>query len=234
MKQFDNYHDTDIILSPEEYQLLKSTAARLKRLQRIVGHGNFHLIGFDEALQFARSYSFIGAFPKKELDFLESIFYQDASMFGFLGEKPIQRMTERIRVDNVDKVPNTGHYLYQGSPMETYKKIKRELGNQVLLTSGVRGVIKQFYLFLNKAVSHDGNLSLASRSLAPPGYSFHGTGDFDVGQVGFGAENFTDRFTTTPVFKKLENLGYIKLRYVRNNLLGVRFEPWHIKVTPHA
>jgi LAS superfamily LD-carboxypeptidase LdcB len=90
--------------------------------------------------------------------------------------------------------------------------------------------MKQFLLFLNKAYRSRGNLSVASRSLAPPGYSFHGVGDFDVGQVGFGIANFSSRFTTTKVFKRLRDLGYIELRYPKGNLLGVRFEPWHIKV----
>lgn len=90
--------------------------------------------------------------------------------------------------------------------------------------------MKQFLLFLNKAYSNDGNLSLASRSLAPPGYSFHGNGDFDVGQVGYGALNFTERFTETEVFKRLSEMGYLQLRYPEDNRLGVRFEPWHIKI----
>jgi D-alanyl-D-alanine carboxypeptidase len=84
---------------------------------------------------------------------------------------------------------------------------------------------------LNKARKNNGNLSIASRSLAPPGYSFHGNGDFDVGQVGFGAANFTERFANTEVYKKLNELGYLKLRYPQKNLMGVRFEPWHIKVS---
>ncbi len=95
-------------------------------------------------------------------------------------------------------------------------------------------MIKQFLLFLNKAYNYDGNLSLASRSLAPPGYSYHGIGDFDVGQVGLGADNFTQRFTTTEVYRKLKDLGYIKIRYVEDNMLGVRFEPWHINVGSKA
>jgi LAS superfamily LD-carboxypeptidase LdcB len=94
----------------------------------------------------------------------------------------------------------------------------------------VRSVIKQFLLFLNKAYRSKGNLSLASRSLAPPGYSFHGIGDFDVGQTGFGPYNFTARFVTTPVYQMLKERGYLKLRYPAGNLLGVRFEPWHIKI----
>ena len=111
-----------------------------------------------------------------------------------------------------------------------WKEIKSALSSDVILTSGVRGVVKQFHLFLMKASSNGGNLSLASRSLAPPGYSFHGISDFDVGQRKYGKSNFTSRFTETPVFSKLSKLGYLTLRYPRENLLGVRYEPWHVKV----
>ena len=108
------------------------------------------------------------------------------------------------------------------------------MGRGAILTSGVRSVIKQFLLFLDKAYRCNGNISLASRSLAPPGYSYHGIGDFDVGQVGLGSDNFTERFTTTPIYRRLRDLGYINIRYQRDNLLGVRFEPWHIKVSSKA
>jgi hypothetical protein len=73
-------------------------------------------------------------------------------------------------------------------------------------------------------------LSMASRSLAPPGYSFHGVGDFDVGKKGYGIYNFTEKFTGTNVYHRLADLGYLKFRYGPDNNLGVRFEPWHIKV----
>ena len=115
-----------------------------------------------------------------------------------------------------------------------YKKLKNSAGDKLYLTSGIRGVVKQFLLFLDKAETNRGNLSLASRSLAPPGYSFHGIADFDVGQMGYGALNFTEQFTTTEVFKKLEDLEYVSLRYMEGNLKGVRFEPWHIKVFPEG
>ena len=104
----------------------------------------------------------------------------------------------------------------------------------MVLTSGIRSVTKQFLLFLNKAYGSEGNLSLASRSLAPPGYSYHGIGDFDVGQTGLGPDNFTERFTTTSVYKRLNEQGYVRIRYPLDNMLGVRFEPWHIKVDPQA
>jgi LAS superfamily LD-carboxypeptidase LdcB len=130
----------------------------------------------------------------------------------------------------VVKIPYTGNYLYKGKPLETHDKIKKDIGDNVILTSGVRSIIKQFLLFMKKVSDNNHNLSLASRSLAPPGYSYHGIGDFDVGQVGFGAANFTEDFTTTEIYKRLTESGYIKLRYQKGNLLGVRFEPWHIKV----
>jgi LAS superfamily LD-carboxypeptidase LdcB len=115
-----------------------------------------------------------------------------------------------------------------------YEKLRKRVGDQLYLTSGIRGVVKQFLLFLDKAHNNNGNLSLASRSLAPPGYSYHGIADFDVGQTGFGALNFTGKFTTTEVFKKLEDMDYVTIRYPKDNLKGVRFEPWHIKVYPEA
>lgn len=234
IRNFDADYAEDVYLGPDKFALLRSSLQRLTRLQRTVGHGNFYLLSFDEALAYARNYERIGSFPRAEIAFLEEIFYEDGSLYGFFGEKPLKRLTDRIPENEVVKVPRTGNYLYRGLAEETYARIRRDVGDEVVLTSGVRSVIKQFMLFLSKAYDSRGNLSLASRSLAPPGYSYHGVGDFDVGQVGFGAANFTARFTETEVFRRLEDLGYINLRYEQDNLLGVRFEPWHIKVTPHA
>jgi hypothetical protein len=215
MRNFNRHQEGDIYLEGKQYRLLKSAVKRLYRLQRTVGHGNFYLLNFDEAIKVARNYSQVDRFPERELDFMEMIFYEDGGLYGFFGEKPLKNLTDRIKRREVS---------------ETYTKMKRDVGHQLILTSGVRSIMKQFLLFLNKAYRSRGNLSVASRSLAPPGYSFHGVGDFDVGQVGFGIANFSSRFTTTKVFKRLRDLGYIELRYPKGNLLGVRFEPWHIKV----
>jgi hypothetical protein len=35
----------------------------------------------------------------------------------------------------------------------------------------------------------------------------------------------------TEVYKRLKEGGYLLLRYPQDNMLGVRFEPWHIKVS---
>ena len=136
-------------------------------------------------------------------------------------------MTERERY----KVPYTGHFLYRGAPLDLYRKLERDLEKRVVLTSGIRSVVKQTHLFLAKTIAAEGNLSRASRSLAPPGHSYHGIGDFDVGKVGFGRKNFTAAFARTEEYHRLVDLGYVDLRYPKGNLLGVRYEPWHIQVT---
>ena len=230
MKRFDRLYPDDIYLDSERFHTLKASLLRLKRLQKTVGYGNFHLLSFDDALKIGRSYVRVGRFTKDELDFVEWVFYEDASHYGFLGRKPLTRLTDRIHVRKVTKISRTGHFLYKGRPLTLYNKMKKDVGKDLVLTSGVRSIVKQTLLFLNKAAKNSGNLSLASRSLAPPGFSYHGIGDFDVGQVGFGVANFSERFATTDVFKRLQKLGYVKLRYTSGNLLGVRFEPWHIHV----
>ena len=227
---FDKVYDEDIILDKKFFSLLGASLKRLKRMQKIVGYGNFCLLNFDDAVKIGKAYSAIGAFPREELDFLEKIFCSQVTDYGFMGEKPIKTITGKIIKKEVKKIPYTGNYLYRGKPFEMYNRIKKQVGNDVILTSGVRSVMKQFLLFLNKAETSHGNLSMASRSLAPPGYSFHGVGDFDVGKKGYGIHNFTERFTQTNVYKKLTDLGYLKFRYERDNDLGVRFEPWHIEV----
>ncbi|MBF0414401.1 MAG: D-alanyl-D-alanine carboxypeptidase family protein [Magnetococcales bacterium] len=230
VRQYDEDHVGDVYFDEYNWGLLKSSLERFVRLQKMVGHGNFYLLDFDEALRLASTYPSVGEFTTPELNFLETLFYEQAAIYGFYGEKPLKNLTDRIPLREVVKVPNSGNYLYRGKPVETWEAIRKILGPDVILTSGVRSVIKQFYLFLNKAYESGGNLSRASRSLAPPGYSFHGISDFDVGQAGYGQYNFTERFVLTKVYKTLRELGYLTLRYPRDNLLGVRFEPWHIKV----
>ncbi len=231
MKNFDSPNKGDVYISIEDYKTLISTLKRLKRIQNTVGHGHFYLLGFDETINLSKNYPRIGKFTKKELDFIENIFYEKSSTYGFYGNKPLPKITSKINKCSTIKIKHSyGNYLFKGPAFETYLKIKKEVGNKAVLTSGIRSVIKQFYLFLNKVYRSNGNLSMASRSLAPPGYSYHAIGDFDIGQSGFGEANFSVRFTNTPVYKKLNHLGFINLRYKQNNNLGVRFEPWHVKV----
>lgn len=230
IKNYNKHFAEDIVLTGRQFEILKSVTARLKRVQRVVGHGNFALIDFDTALLMARRYSQAGEFPKEEIEFLEDIFYRNAKEYGFFGEKVMTDLTSSVNERDTYKVPYTGNYLFKGDSLALYEKIRKDVGDSVTLTSGVRGIVKQMYLFLNKTVRSEGNLSMASRSLAPPGHSFHGNGDFDVGKVGYGYRNFTEDFAETEEFKRLEELGYIRIRYHEGNPFGVRYEPWHIKL----
>ena len=73
-------------------------------------------------------------------------------------------------------------------------------------------------------------MTKASRSIAPPAYSYHTISDFDVGRKGWGHKNFTADFASTYEFNKMTQLDYIGMRYNMNNSDGVRFEPWHVEV----
>lgn len=230
MKQFNTHHPDDVFLSEAEVPLLLASFDRLNKLQQLVGHGNFSVLSFDEAMTYARNYSKVGRFSADELNFLEKIFSDDAARYGFLGEKVQPQLTTVVAEKDRIKVPYSGHFLYRGESLKVYETIQRDIGDTLILSSGIRSIIKQMHLFLAKTIEADGNLSLASRSLAPPGHSFHGIGDFDVGKVGFGKLNFTQTFSTTEEFRKLVDLGYVEMRYPEDNGFGVRFEPWHIKV----
>lgn len=227
---FDENHVGDIWLDEHDKSAFKKTLARLKRVQHIVGYANFNLVGFDEMLLYAKRFSEIGEFTAEEISFMEKIFFDDVSQYGFKGEKVMLQLTDLVDKSGTTKIAGSGHYLYKGAAQKKYSMLKRDVGEQIILTSGVRSIVKQMHLFLAKLEKSNGNLSLASRSLAPPGHSFHGIGDFDVGRRGLGKNNFTAEFAKTDEFKRLCELDYIDIRYTKSNQFGVRYEPWHIKV----
>ncbi len=229
-RDFDRAYDDDVWIEDPQWDILVSTAARLERAQIVVGHGNFNRVGFDEVVSFANSYPDIGIFDREELELMDELFHADVSSYGFLGDKVIENLTDQLAENELERIAGTGHYLLRGPSLEKYEQIRRDIGDSVLLTSGVRGLAKQYHLFLRKAVETQGNLSQAARSLAPPGYSFHAIGDFDIGKRGLGPANFTDSFADTDEFRKLIDLGYIDIRYPESNEYGVRHEPWHIKI----
>ena len=164
LKNFNKPHKDDIIISGADYGILRSTVKRLFRLQSYMGHGYFYTLSFTGGIYMSGKDPAVGKFPASEIEFLEKIFYADAANYGFLGHKPIQNINLRINRKEIVRDSLTGSYLYKGAPVETFKKIKRILGDNVILTSGVRGLMKQFLLFLNKVYRNNGNVSLASRS----------------------------------------------------------------------
>ncbi len=230
VQHFEYDFSDDIFISDQEYQLLVSILERLNRVQAYVGHGNFNVLSFDSMLRYARFQSRIGEFTEAELQYMEKLFYDDVSRLGFFGERVVGKLNHQVKDADIEKIPGTGHYLFKGHSQAFYDKVRSKVGDSLVLTSGIRGVVKQYHLFMAKVVQAEGNLSRASRSLAPPGHSYHAIGDFDVGRVGGGLSNFTADFAATDEFKRLQDLGFVQIRYTTDNDFGVRYEPWHIRV----
>jgi len=220
----------DIFLTEKEYVVLLSLNSRLKRVKHYVGHGNFNLISFSHTLFYARNYPKIGAFTQEELLLIEQLFYENPKKYGFHGTETCQNLNHKISKQEVVKIPHTGHYLFKGKAQEDYINVLSDVGKNIILTSGVRNVMKQLSLYTNKIQRTKGNMTLATKSIAPPAYSYHTISDFDVGKVGWGYKNFTPEFALTQEFKKMKKLDYIGMRYKKNNRDGVRFEPWHVEV----
>ena len=222
--------DKHIYLPLQDMQTLHTLSKRLNRLRRFIGYANFNIVSLDEALYYARNYSKIGAFTQKEKELIEKPFFMDPSTLGFYGEKTVHKISHVIKKQDVKKIPYSGHFIFQGKPLEDYHRIINDIGKNVILTSGVRNVIKQLSLYINKITNLNGNLTKASTIIAPPAYTYHAISDFDIGKKGWGERNFTADFARTEEFAKMRKLNYVSIRYTINNKDGVRFEPWHVKV----
>lgn len=230
VRNFENEFKDDVYLSAADIPLMHSVLLRLKKVEQIVGHGNYNVISFDDTLKHARYQLGIGRFTPQEMNFIDKVFNTEAREYGFFGDKVTTELTATFKGDDIVKVAYSGHFLLKNESLAHYEKLKKDVGKGVILTSGIRSNVKQMHLFMAKAIASNYNLSKASRSLAPPGHSFHGIGDYDVGKIGWGVANFTDKFESTNEFKRMQDLGYVQIRYTKDNRLGVRFEPWHIKV----
>lgn len=205
-----------------------SLLKKLTKIQNQVGCRKFNIISFDEMYKTA---SYLKcSLSKKEIFYIENIFYGNPKLYGFSGSRTIRSLTESVNSKNITYIEHSGHYLFKGDAIKKYKEIKNLIGPELILTSGIRMPVKQLYLFLKKSAVSNGNLRIASTSIAPPGFTFHSIGDFDIGKAGYGMSNFTERFQETDVFKKLYDGQYISIRYPKDNSFGVRYEPWHIKV----
>ncbi len=220
----------DVNLHIKDLNVLYTLDARLKRLRRFVGFANFNIISLDQALYYARNYSKIGKFTKPETDLIEKLVFSEPSKFGFYGEKTVTNITQKISKKDIEKIAYSGHFIFKGKPLEDYHRIIKDVGSDIVLTSGIRNVVKQLGLYVSKVKSLNGNLSQASRIIAPPAYTYHAISDFDIGKKGWGNRNFTAEFAKTEEFAKMQKLSYVSIRYTINNKDGVRFEPWHVKV----
>ena len=227
---FDDNFTDDVFISKEKFPVLVSLRDKLNFIQSYVGYANYSVLNFNDLMKYAKYNSKIGAFTQAQLALIDELFNENAQVYGFYGERINYHIDDRVDDSKIVKVPGSGQYIFKGDSLRTLEKMKRDVGPELVLTSGVRNIVKQLFLFTNKAVSVSGNLSRASRSLAPPGHSFHAIGDFDVGMRGLGEMNFTKEFANTHVYQQIHKLGYINIRYDEANRFGVRYEPWHIKV----
>lgn len=226
----DSFNLKDVHLEKQYIESFKSVQQKLDYIQNYIGYGNFNIVSFDYAYKILKYAKGMDKFTKDELNFIEHIFYYEPSYHGFYGDRVTANLTSVIDTNEIEKIPYTGHYLFKGKPKETFIHLTKDIGPTLYLTSGVRSVMKQLKLFLDKLDSVDMNLSLASRSIAPPAFTYHAVGDFDVGKKGLGSDNFTEKFSYTSEFNQMMTLRYIDMRYTIDNKDGVRYEPWHVKV----
>ncbi len=221
--------DKDIYISKKELPLFVSIVKKLNNAQRIIGYKNFTIISFDKLLYYARNYSQIGAFSKSEIAFIEKMFYEDPKKYHFFGKRTVKNLTDTIDKKHIAAIPKTGQYLFKEHSKKIYEQMIKDVDN-IYLTSGIRSVVKQMKLQFNKIYAYKGNITKATFSIAPIGYSYHSIGDFDVGKIGWGAKNFTASFGDTNEYKYITKLKYIKIRYTKHNKDGIRYEPWHMKI----
>lgn len=221
---------TDIWLREDQKEPFLAVIKKLHQIEHQVGYANFNLISFDQAIRVAQMSPKILAFTPIELAYIDEVFHTDPSIYGFYGKRTCERLTAVINPKDVIKIKHTGHYLFREVSSDALNRIVKDVGSSVVLTSGVRSVVKQLSLHLEKIKSEEGNITLATRAIVPPAYSYHSSGDFDVGKRGWGHENFTANFARTQEFWSLQKLPYISMRYTPGNSDGVRFEPWHVKI----
>jgi len=230
LAQADELKHPDIWVKDGQKAVFESVIQRLDRVESTVGYANFNLISFDEALKIAKNYSKVGAFSPEEIAYIEEIFYTDPVIYGFYGKRTVKELSHAVNEKEVIKIDGSGHYVYRETSQELLLRLMKDIGPTLILTSGVRGVMKQLSLHLDKIKSEKGNITMASRSLVPPGFSYHTVGDFDVGKRGWGYQNFTSNFARTEEFWNLQKLSYVSTRYTIGNGDGVRYEPWHVKI----
>jgi len=147
----------------------------------------------------------------------------------------LTQIPTQSEINVIDFKSGTSHSVYVHDLKKEWHRIDADIArlkSQCFSEILKRNERKEFVL--DKGF-HLINLSAASRSLAPPGYSWHAQHDFDIGLRSGKLKpyNFRKEFITTPLFVTLFSQGFIHLRdlrYRQDNELGVRFEPWHIRV----
>jgi len=230
------------VLSSSQLDTARSIVRKLSNVQKRISDEKFNLISFsdifDEKL-YPDEQDFIAAtrFTKEEKAFIENIFSLCARKYGFNDPRLTSDLFYEIDKNDIIKIAGSNQYLFKDDAYDTYMSILEYVKtkdahtfSQTTVTSGIRGIPKQLHIFLRKVIFCDGSLSKASKSVAPPGYSYHLTGDFDIGIRGLGYKNFTLDFKETKLFKYIMQIdSEAFLRYPEKGQSHVQFEPWHIR-----
>ena len=138
VKNFDQTFSEDIFLSAKKKIVFQTTFKKILRVKKLIGYANFNLISFDDMIMYARRYPKIGRFTKAELKFIYEIFFYDANKYGFHGNKVIKELTSEINKKETIKISGSGHYLFQGDALVKFNQLRKDVGPNLILTSGVR------------------------------------------------------------------------------------------------
>jgi D-alanyl-D-alanine carboxypeptidase len=223
----DQPYDGDRYLEPSELAFARKVIDRLRAVEAHVGHGRFNTLGFEKVFKVASDLP-SARFSVPQIRFMRALFGRSNTFFDYRGARVSEEFLAHHNPEDLVHYPEDGDYLIDGEPSRRFDALKQKLGNSLTLMSGYRGHPKQMLLYLDKVVASDGNLSLASRNRAPAGYSYHFSGDFDIGDRRFGDANFSRQFLKSPVYQATLQSDEWAQRYPHHNVLGVRFEPWHI------
>ena len=223
----DQPYDGDRYLEPSELAIAREVIDRLRTVGAHVGHGRFNTLGFERVFKVASDLP-SARFSVPQIRFMRALFGRSNAFFDYRGARVSEDFLAHHDPEDLVHYPEDGDYLIDGQPSRRFDALKQNLGNSLTLLSGYRGHPKQMLLYLDKVVASDGNLSLASRNRAPAGYSYHFSGDFDIGERRLGDANFSRQFLKSPVYQATLQSDEWAQRYPHHNVLGVRFEPWHI------
>lgn len=227
MSAADKPYDGDRYLEPSELSVAREVIDRLRAVEAHVGHGRFNTLGFERVFKVASDLP-SARFSVPQIRFMRALFVRSNAFFDYRGARVSEDFLAHHDAEDLVHYPEDGDYLIDGEPSRRFDALKQKLGNSLVLLSGYRGHPKQMLLYLDKVVASDGNLSLASRNRAPAGYSYHFSGDFDIGDRRLGDANFSRQFLKSPVYQATLQSDEWAQRYPHHNVLGVRFEPWHI------
>ena len=200
-------------------------ARRLEAVQRVIGHGRFNLVSFDD-VRAAAPRTPGGPITAAESAEFEALLDLDARRIGFLGKRVVSDLAYRLPA-NLVEVGRGQHVFPEANAL--FRRARAAVGERLIVTSGARGVPKQMHVFIRSAL-RAGLVARRVHSVAPPGYSYHAVGDIDVGDRELGGVNFTEEFALSETYRKLAALPYIRFRYPPGNPFGVQFEPWHLEV----